>query len=445
VLGAEEGPRDAEPGRPGGGPTTPEWAESVCGTPAARIVALAREWARRRPVALIPGLSAQRTWGGEEPVRLAVALQVATGNVGRLGGSSGGRVWDALPEPRMGAIPVPRSPASTTIAANDWAHALLEGPDAGHPSVHAVYNVGGNYAVQGADTALNLRALQAPEFSVCHELFLTTTARQCDVVLPATHWLEREDIVSSWADFSLFSHKVAEPLAQSRHDYDIFADIADRLGLGDAFTEGKDEAAWLHEFVAASEITDEAEFRRTGIHFGADRERVALAEFAADPEGHPLATPSGRIELAGGACVAAGLSEVPEARLLPPDEARPLRLVTPKSRYRIHSQLGDLPSMRARDDRSLWIHPRDAAARGIAGGALVEVGSAQGAVLCPCRVTEDVMEGVVSLTAGISPEFDHAGRDVTGSANVLTSSEPTLPSRGARLHSTFVEVRAADR
>jgi hypothetical protein len=55
------------------------------------------------------------------------------------------------------------------------------------------------------------------------------------------------------------------------------------------------------------------------------------------------------------------------------------------------------------------------------------------------------MEGVVSLTAGISPEFDHAGRDVTGSANVLTSSEPTLPSRGARLHSTFVEVRAADR
>ena len=76
---------------------TPEWAEAVCGTPAARIVALARDWARRRPTALIPGLSIQRTWGGEEAVRLAIALQVATGNLGRLGGSSGARTWGGLP------------------------------------------------------------------------------------------------------------------------------------------------------------------------------------------------------------------------------------------------------------------------------------------------------------------------------------------------------------
>ena len=66
-----------------------------------------------------------------------------------------------------------------------------------------------------------------------------------------------------------------------------------------------------------------------------------------------------------------------------------------------------------------------------------------GRVRCACRVTADVMEGVVSLLAGIEPSFDEDGCEVAGSANVLTSPEPTLPSRGARLLSTLVEVRRA--
>jgi anaerobic dimethyl sulfoxide reductase subunit A len=440
VLGDGDGP----PGLPGGGPATPEWAESVCGTPAARIVALAREWARRGPVMLVPGLSAQRTWGGEEPVRLMVALQLATGDFGRLGGSTGARVWDALPEPRMGKLPVPPAPASKEIHANDWAHALLEGPAAGYPRIGAVYVCGGNYVVQGADVGLNLRAMQAPEFSVCHELRLTETAKQCDVVLPATHWLERDDIVFPWADFLLYSHKVADPPGQARHDYDIFADVAGRLGFGEEFTEGKDEAAWLDEFLAASEVRDVEEFRRTGIFVDPQAGRVGLAEFAADPGGHPLSTPSGLVEVAGAACVAAGLSEAPEARLLPADQARPLRLVTPKSRLRVHSQLADLPAFRFRDDRSLWVNSADAATRGLRDGAAVLVESAQGRVRCACRVTDDVMPGVVSLLAGVSPVFGADGVDDAGSANVLTSSEPTLPSRGCRLHSTWVEVRATE-
>ena len=262
---------------------------------------------------------------------------------------------------------------------------------------------------------------------------LTETAKQCDVVLPATHWLERDDIVFPWADFLLYSHKVAEPPAQTRHDYDIFADVAERLGFGAEFTEGKDEAAWLDEFLAASEVPDAEEFRRTGIYVSPERERVGLAEFAADPAGHPLSTPSGMVELAGAACVAAGLSEAPEARLLPADQARPLRLVTPKSRVRIHSQLAELPSFRARDDRSLWLNPADAAARALADGDAVLVESAQGRVRCACRVTEDVMPGVVSLLAGLSPAFG-AGRRRCGRVRQRAhleradAAEPRLPA-----------------
>jgi anaerobic dimethyl sulfoxide reductase subunit A len=429
----------------GGEAATPEWAEQVCGTPAARIVALAREWARRRPTALVPGLSIQRTVGGEEAVRLAIALQTATGNLGRLGGSSGGRTWNGLPGPRFDGIPVPPNPVDADVPANDWADAILRGRAGGYPTdIRAVYIVGGNYVAQGADVHKSVRAMQALEFSVCHDLFLTSTARHSDVVLPVTHWLERNDVVFTTANYLLFSHKVAEPPGQARDDYEVFADLAERMGCGDPLTEGKNEHAWLREFIERSEIPDEDEFRAAGIYVAPDQERVGLATFADDPERYPLTTSSGKVELAGAACIAAGLSEVPEARVLPPDDALPLRLVTPKSRYRVHSQLGDIPWFRERDDRSLWMHPRDASARGIRDGAPVLVTSAQGKVRCACRVTDDILPGVVSLCEGIEPEFDEVGCDVAGAANVLTSDEPTLPSRGATMHSSLVQVESDD-
>jgi anaerobic dimethyl sulfoxide reductase subunit A len=433
---------DAPSALPPGQAATPAWAEGVCGTPAARIVALAREYARRWPAALIPGLSIQRTLGGEEAVRLAIALQVATGNFGRRGGSSGGQTWSGLPEPDVGCIDTLSHPASTQIPANDWADAVLGGRAAGYPAdIHAAYNVGGNYVAQAADVAKSVRAMQALDFSVCHELFMTSTARQCDVVLPVTHWLERQDIVFTCANHMLFSHKVAEPLTGTRNDFDIFADIAARMGLGDEFTEGRDEDAWLRHLVAGSPIADYDEFRRVGVWFGKDQERVAFEDFAADPGAHPLTTPSGRIELCGDACSAARLTSTPDPRIMPHDDARPLRLITPKSRFRVHSQLDDLPWFAERDERALLINPRDAAARGVGDGAPVVISSAQGVVRCACRVTDDIMPGVVSLCEGIDPKFNAAGEDVAGAANVLTSDAPTLPSRGARMHSTSVEVR----
>jgi anaerobic dimethyl sulfoxide reductase subunit A len=444
VLGVGGAERPGGAGEVARAPATPEWAEGVCGVPAARIRALAREWASRRPVALVPGLSIQRTVGGEEAVRLAIALQTATGDLGRPGGSSGGQTWGGLPKPLVGSIPVPPNPAGFGIPCNDWADAVLRGRSGGYPTdVRAAYDTGGNYVVQGADVALSIRAMESLEFSVCHDLFLTTTARYCDVVLPATHWLERDDIVFTSADYLLYSHRAATPPGQARDDYDIFADLAEVSGCGPAFTEGRSQAAWLEHFLQGSEVDDPEEFCRTGIHWGADRERVGLAEFAADPAGAPLATPSGRVELAGPACAAAGLSEVPQARVLEPSPEAPLCFISPKSRLRVHTQLAALPWVRERDDRTLWINPGDAASRGICDGEVVLVENGRGRLRCICRVTGDVMPGVVSLLAGIEPRFAEDGCDTAGSANVLTSSEPTLPSRGARMLSTLVEVRRA--
>jgi anaerobic dimethyl sulfoxide reductase subunit A len=431
-------------GTAGGQPRTPAWAEAICGTPAERIVPLARRYAACRPAALIPGLSIQRTIGGEEAMRLAAVLQAATGNAGLRGGSTGGSIWGRLPSPRCGRLPVPPVPPSApAVPVYRWADAVLEGRAGGYPSdIHAVYNVGGNYLCQGADVRKNIRAFEALELAICHDLFLTPTARYCDVVLPVTSFLEREDIIFSDGNFLFYSHKVIEPEGEARDDYEIFRALAARLGFEAEFSEGLNPEQWLERFLAESEVPDIEEFRRTGIYAGTDQERTALAEFIADPLAHPLGTPSGRIELASQAYADGGFPAVPEYRGFRPSADYPLALVTPHARYRVNSQFANDALFRQREPQELWMNPSDAAERGIGPGQLVRVSSPQGELRAPARITEEIMPGVVCLINGVWPELDSDGIDSAGSANMLTSTEPTLPSHGARTHSVGVEVRA---
>ena len=106
---------------------TPAWAEALCGTPAGQIVDFARLYGRTRPATLLPGLSIQRTVGGEEAARLGVALQVATGNLGLHGGSAGAYGWGGLPGPRLGSLPVPARPGRPSVPVYRWPDAILEG------------------------------------------------------------------------------------------------------------------------------------------------------------------------------------------------------------------------------------------------------------------------------------------------------------------------------
>jgi anaerobic dimethyl sulfoxide reductase subunit A len=420
---------------------TPLWAEDICGTPASLIVEFARQYGRAKPSALIPGLSIQRTIGGEEAVRLSIVLQVATGNLGKMGGSSGGLTWDSLPRPRMKAIKIPPNPIVERAPTYLWPDMVLNGTAGGYPcNIKAIYNVGGNYIVQGSDVRKSIRAFESVEFSVCHDYFLTPTAAYCDVVLPVTTFLERGDIVFSGGNYLLFSNQVSQPLPESKNDYDIFSDLAYRLGFGEAFTEGKNEEDWLREFIASSEITDPDEFKRTGIYYGKDQLRVGLSDFIEDPETNPLSTPSGKIEISSKSFGMTGFSPIPEVRILEPTRDYPLRLISPKSRFRIHSQFSNIPLAGKRERHDLWINPVDAKKRGIINGQTILVNSPEGRVKIKARVTGEILQGVVCLLEGLWPCFNSHGVETSGSVNVLTSTEPTEPSRASRTHSVLVEV-----
>ncbi len=432
ILGADDGVAK-----------TPGWAKAICGTPEPVIRELALLYGRTHPTALIPGLSIQRTVGGEEAIRLAIALQLATGNLGQPGGTTGGLTWGKLPTPRMGSMPLPPNSARASVPVVQWPDAVLEGRAGGFPAeVHAIYSVGSNYVVQGSDLHKSLRAYRQVDFSVCHEYALTPTALQCDVVLPATTFLEREDIVfPAGGNYLLYSNQVVPPQGEARNDYEIFCELAERMGLGSSFSEGRSAAQWLEHFLGESDVTDVAAFRATGIFWGAEQERVGLSEFARDPQANPLKTPSGKVEIAPAAYAATGSPAVPTCRSLAADRGYPLWMVTPHARFRTHSQYETIPWFKRRTPQTLWMSPADAAARGISDGERVLVQSRQGRMRIAAHVTAEIMPGVVCLLQGTWPVLDAEGTETAGCANVLTSTEPTLPSHGPRTHSVQVEVQ----
>jgi len=422
-------------------PKTPAWAEKICGIKAAEIEKLADLYGCTTPAALIPGLSIQRTIGGEEAMRMAMVLQAVTGNTGKMGGTSGGCLWDGLPMPECGEIDTKDKPEKLSIPEYKWPDVILGGKKGGFPmDIKAIYNVGGNYLSQGSDIHKNIRAFHEVDFSVCHEQFMTPTARHCDVILPVTFFLEREDILFAGMNYLFYSGKAIEPPDNVKHDYDIFCELADRLGFLETYSEGKSVSQWIDQFICESEIKDPAQFKETGIYKGKDQMRIGLSKFFTDPERYPLETPSGKIELASEDYAKTGFPATPTYRGMAENEQYPLRLVTPHALNRINSSYSNVDGFKKREQQMLWMNPKDAAQRGLRNQQMVRVVNEQGCIQVLIKVTTDIMEGVVCLFEGIWPELDEKGIDHAGAANILTSTEPTEPCMGSRTHSILVEV-----
>ena len=428
-------------GQDGGTARTPAWATGICGTPAEEIVRFARAYAAAKPAMLFPGYSIQRVFGGEEPYRLTVALQAATGNFGLRGGSTGANNR-LLPGIRVGRLEVPPIAPQPTLPVVRWPDAILEGRAGGYPSdVRALYNLGANPINQGADIKKSIAAFAKLDFAVSHQLFMTPTARHCDVIFPAATALEKEDIGLPWAgNYLLYKPAAAAPRGRTQSDYDALWALADRLGFGEAFSEGRTAVDWITRFIADSDVPDPEAFRRTGIYIAPERERVGLAAFAADPAGSPLGTPSGKIEIASDRYAReTGFPAIPTWQPPPVEAGYPLRLITPKSRHYTHSQ-SNLAPLRGREPQALTMHPTDAASRGIKDGDAVRIANPRGEGVVAARLSTEIMPGVVSLPEGIWVSLDERGVDRGGAANMFTSTEGTRPAVANIMHGMNVEV-----
>src|SRR5262245_31299946 len=459
-------------------PKSAEWASAICDVPADRIRALARRLAGARSLITL-SWSLQRAHRGEQPYWMAIALAAMLGQVGLPGGgfAFGHGSINGVGAPRIDLpapeLPMKVNPAARAIPAARIADMLLaprqpfefNGRTDYYPDVRLVYWAGGNPFHHHQDLNRLRRAWEKPETVVVHESWWTATAKHADIVLPATTPLERNDVGGSSRDRFVFAmHQAIGPVAASRNDFDIFRELGARLGREDAFAEGRSEMQWLRwiwdgvrESATARGIETPAfnEFWQRGYFEAPAPERpfVLFEAFRADPESNPLQTPSGRIELFSERIASFGYDDCPghPAWLAPaewlgaPEAARyPLHLVTIQPPDRLHSQMDPGPIAQAAKitgRERLAIHPRDAAARGIADGDVVRLFNDRGACLAGATLDERVREGVVVIATGAWYAPDDSGLEIAGNPNVLSCDVGTSRlTQGSSALSVLVEV-----
>jgi anaerobic selenocysteine-containing dehydrogenase len=379
-------------------------------------------------------------------------------------------------------------------------------PAPGCSEVRMFYRYGGSFL--GTMTATNrfVRMYQSPklEFVVNQDCWWCTETGLADIILPACTNFERNDI-GEWAQTGGYTHhgsnacnhrvivyqqKCIEPLFESKPDYQIFSELAERLGVGNDFTEGNTIEDWIEKVYNYSDLTEHLsfdEFKRKGYFIVPMRD-----DYKSTPglrwyyEGRPCDTPdhfnpkrntdkgaelgtySGKIEF-----VSRSLKEnLPDDEERPPlpryipswegyDSALiskyPLQLITPHPRFSFHthhdsnnSWLAEISTHRVLKNGYYWrpvrIHPDDAAARNITPGDIVKVYNDRGAVLCIAEVTQRIKPGVVHSYYG-SGKYDPlepgnpASIDRGGCVSILTPSRVLSKNApGMAPNSCLVEI-----
>jgi anaerobic selenocysteine-containing dehydrogenase len=135
-----------------------------------------------------------------------------------------------------------------------------------------------------------------------------------------------------------------------------------------------------------------------------------------------------------------GFPAIPTWQQPPQDDRYPLRLISPKSPHRTHSQGSNISAVCEKAAHVLTMHPQDAAARGVVDGDMVRLFNAQGESRVRACLSEDIIPGVVCLPEGVWVELDAAGADVAGSANMFTTTKGTAPGMACIMHAVEVEV-----
>ena len=427
-----------------GQPKTPEWAAAITGIPAETITRLAIEFASIKPAAIQTGYAAGRTVFGEQFHRAAYALAAITGNVGISGGNSGVSNG-ATGRAGIKSLPIGTNPIESKVASPLLADLLARGKEGGYPAdIRMIYSSGGDLFNQCPNAGKIAASLDKVEFIVVQDHFLTPTARLADIVLPATTFWERNDVHTPWAGaghYAIYMRQAIEPMYECRNDIDIFGDLARRVGI-DGYND-KSETQWLKDLTADA-VDDFEAFTEQGVaRFPAPPNAVAFAS-------RKFQTPTGKIEIYSTILAATpnpyGLGVIPPIPtwLAPDDDTQrfPLSLCTPKSRARTHSIHGNQPGLARVDPDTVWMHPDDAAARGIADGQRVRIFNDIGATFLPAQVTNRIAPGVVSIKEGAwyTPSAD--GSDQQGCANVLTTDR-AAPSGATTYNTNQVQIEVA--
>jgi anaerobic selenocysteine-containing dehydrogenase len=427
----------------------PERVAAVTDVPVRLLEAFAEAVGTVHPLTICPGFGMQRYTNSGQALRAMLALLALTGQIGRPGAgwtyaNLQTAVFHPLKEP-LNLFP-PERPDGVVRVSVSTARLGRDMAAQADPPLRMAWVERGNPIPQNPDTNAVREAFRRLEFRVVVEEFLTDTAREADLVLPAKSLFEQTDVVGAyWHPYLQIKQKLVEPPGQVKPESEIYWHLARRLGFSEAELAGRipapsDEAveAWLAARLAPF----------PGLTLERLREGPVLAPGAVEiafADGR-FPTPSGRIELySEEAARRWGVSPLPDfnepaespRRPSPESACHPLTLLTPNTKNRIHSQFNNLAVIRLFSPAPfLAIHPTDAAARGLSEGDPVRVFNGRGELRLPARLDFGLKAGCVVLTNGWWLADG-------GAANLLSAGRETDLGHGAAFHDNLVEVERA--
>lgn len=416
----------------------------ACGVPAERIAELAGLLGTIRPATICAGFGMQRYTNSGATMRAIIALAAITGNLGIAGG---GWVYANLQTQVFGSVrdPIafypPDEPDGVVRVSVSTARLGRDMIGQADPPLRFAWVERGNPLAQNPDTHKVREAFRALDFRVVLDQFMTDTAREADIILPAKSMFEQTDIIGAyWHPYLQLRPKVLSPPGEVRPETEIFRELARRLEL---------DCSRLDETIPGP---GEEEIRNW-LDRRLEQVGLSLADFANGPVPAPGAeevafadrvfpTPSGKVELLSAeAAERWGADSLPRAQLPSESAARsdarpeyPLQLLTPNTKNRIHSQFGNLDLVKIHDPRpELQIHPDDAAVRKLDFGDLARVRNGRGEMTLTVRIDAGIRRGCVSITNGWWGEQG-------GLINLLSKGRETDIAYGAAFHDNVVEV-----
>jgi anaerobic selenocysteine-containing dehydrogenase len=430
---------------------TPERASDVTAIPADRIVALARAYATTTPAAILMGGGANHWYHGDMTGRAFALLAALTGNIGRSGG--GFSVYVGQYKVRVDTSPW-WNPGGKRAKVCPSIYFVRGRTDTMHPDVpypksgwHGLVCTFANMFVQSMDVNELHRTLAGLDLIVVVDHQQTETVAWADVVLPAATWYEKSDLTATpLHPFLQLQQAAIEPVGESRSELWIWRELMRRLA--------PDLAAQYFELTAEEAIRA---ILAAGNRPGGPTEGITLEQLQAGPvrlrvpdpdvafveqirdrspfpprslpaalEATAAFIPTRRIEFYKDGETFLSRREAVPTYLPPFDDGVhdpgkwPLTLLSPHSKWRIHSSYANNPWLaEIHGGRpEVFLSRADASTRGIATGDIVEVFNTRGAVQAWAHVSDASRPGAVTLYEGWWPRQFHKGKGV----NELTAS-----------------------
>ena len=421
---------------------TPQKVSDICRISASSIVELAKLIGTTKPMTLIPGYGMQRYENGGQTTRCLLALSIITGNIGKKGAcwhyaNLQSYIFDELNEPQS-YFPGTEHPCfRRKISVAKLGEDMLK---MANPEIKMIWVERGNPLTQNPNTNKIRKAFRKADFRVVVEQFMNDTAYEADIILPAKNMFEQSDIIGSyWNPYVQLKQKVVEPAGEVKPETEIYYLLAHKLGMDAREIEENipaptDQAIekYLEKFLKSfPEITLDG--LKEGPMLANSFEEIPFSD-------NTFKTPSGKIELySQEAHERWGVDPLPDYVPLVQDKPFPLQLLSPNSKYRIHSQFGNLNIIKQFEPEAyLYIHSNDAEERGIANNEKVKLFNNEGKSHVRVQYDMGLRLGNVVLTNG------HWGVD-GATPNMFTEGVETDMGHGTAFHNTWVDIKKIER